>query len=172
MLLADFSTAMIPEGKVRMARDKRERLPMGLILDKEGNATADPNDFYNGGMLQCFAGHKGYALVLMVEVLSGCLSGAYDYTGQDRGNGLFLLAIDPAGYDLPSAFTGHLDRLLGKINAVSPAPGFAEVFLPGEPEMISRTLRLLHGIDVPADTWNELKKLAGEFSVDADQVVA
>ena len=40
----------------------------GVIVDREGKATTDPNDFYDGGALAPFGGHKGYAIALFAEV--------------------------------------------------------------------------------------------------------
>jgi LDH2 family malate/lactate/ureidoglycolate dehydrogenase len=170
--MADLSVAAVPEGKVRMARDRHEQLPMGAILNKEGTPSADPNDFYDGGMLQFLGGHKGYSLALLVEVLAGCLSGAYGYSGQDRGNGLFFLAIAPGAFGARSVFAGRLETLCGRIKSVPPAPGFSAVLLPGEPEMTARRFRLAHGIDVPADSWLALKTLAAEFGVNAERATA
>jgi LDH2 family malate/lactate/ureidoglycolate dehydrogenase len=172
MLLVDFATTVVAEGKVRVARDKREQLPPGYILDKEGNPSINPNDFYAGGMLQFFGGHKGYALAILVETLSGALSGAYTYDAQGKGNGAFMLAINPGGFDEPAAVQERIDRMFGNIKAVPPAPGFKEVLIPGEPEMNNKKARSAEGIYVAADTWEGIKKVAAEFGVDADKVIA
>ncbi|MCL5026747.1 MAG: Ldh family oxidoreductase [Chloroflexi bacterium] len=172
MLLVDFATTVVAEGKLRVARDKHEKVPSHYILDKDGNPSEDPNDFYNGGMLQFFGAHKGYALGVLVEALAGALAGAYTYEGNDRGNGVFMLAINPAGFDSAEGFRERIDALFSRIKAVPPAPGFKQVLIPGEPEMNNKKTRLAEGIYVPADTWEALKKVAAEFGVDADKVVA
>jgi hydroxycarboxylate dehydrogenase B len=172
MLLVDFATTVVAEGKVRVARDKRESLPPGYILDKDGNPSTDPNDFYAGGMLQFFGGHKGYALAILVETLSGALSGAYTYDSPGKGNGVFMLAINPGGFDEPAAVQERIDRMFANIKAVPPAPGFKEVLIPGEPEMNNKKARLADGIYVAADTWEGIKKVGAELGVDADKVIA
>ncbi len=174
MLLVDFATTVVAEGKVRVARDKHEQLPPGYIIDKDGNPTTDPNDLYAGGMLQFFGGHKGYALAILVEVLSGALAGGYTYEEGNlgKGNGVFMLAVNPEGFDSAAAVQERIERLFGRIKAVPPAPGFKEVLIPGEPEMNNKKARLAEGIYVPADTWEALKKVATEFGVDAEKVIA
>ena len=172
MVVADISTTVLAEGKVRVARDKHEQLPLGCILDKDGNPTTDPNDFYAGGMLQYFGGHKGYALAILVETLAGAMTGAYDYTDRGKGHGVFMLAISPSGFDEPAAVQERVDRLFARIKAVPPAPGVREVLLPGEHGMETRRARLVEGIALPDDTWETLKKLAADLGLDADMVAA
>ena len=70
-VLVDFATTVVAEGKVRVARAKREALPPGCIVDKEGRPSTDPEDFYAGGMLLPFGGHKGYGLALGAALLGG-----------------------------------------------------------------------------------------------------
>ncbi len=79
-ILADFSTAEAPEGRIRLYRNQGKTLPNGWIVDSEGNPTSDPSAFYGppqGGILP-FGGDKGYrgfALSLFVAILGGLLCG-------------------------------------------------------------------------------------------------
>src|SRR5205807_7095294 len=63
-MVYDAATSGVAEGKVRLARAKRAAVPPGVIVDSEGIATTDPNDYYAGGALLPVggqvAGHKGY----------------------------------------------------------------------------------------------------------------
>jgi uncharacterized oxidoreductase len=45
-LIADFSTSAIPEGKVALAQAKGEKLPLGAVIDRDGQATVDPAAYY------------------------------------------------------------------------------------------------------------------------------
>ena len=64
-IVVDFATSMVAEGKVRVARNRGESLPEGLIQDKRGRPTTDPHDLYDGGTLLTIAAHKGSALSLL-----------------------------------------------------------------------------------------------------------
>ncbi|MDE0042633.1 MAG: Ldh family oxidoreductase, partial [Candidatus Poribacteria bacterium] len=57
--IADFATSVVAEGKVRVALSKNLDLAEGCILDKYGNATVKPSDFFDGGWLLPLGGHKG-----------------------------------------------------------------------------------------------------------------
>ena len=75
--ILDFATTAVAEGKLRVSRAKGEAVPDGWIVDGVGRPTNDVEDFYTGGgMLQMFGGHKGFALSMMIELLSIALSGA------------------------------------------------------------------------------------------------
>jgi uncharacterized oxidoreductase len=67
--LADFATSTVAEGKVRIALNKGVNLPPGSLIDRNGLATDNPADLYDGGAITTFGSYKGYALSLLVEVL-------------------------------------------------------------------------------------------------------
>ena len=166
-LVADFATSGVAEGKLRVARAKGENVAPGLILDREGQPTQDPNDFYLGGMLLPLGGHKGSGLSLMIELLGGALSGMGpaalpDFQG---GNGTLVIALDIAAFVSPAAFVAQTKALAQQVKATSPADGFSEVLLPGEPERLSRQRREADGIPMAEHTWQELQALAHELNV-------
>ena len=70
-MLLDFATTVVAEGKIQVARAKGADLPPGCILDKDGKPDGQPDDFYDGGVLLPFGGHKGYALAMFVEMQPG-----------------------------------------------------------------------------------------------------
>ncbi len=163
-VVVDFATTTIAEGKIRVARAKHEPLPPGCIVDREGRPSTDPEDYYNGGMLLPFGGHKGYGLSLVAALLGGLAAG--DGPVQDgRVSGVFMLAINPAVFRPASEFGAVVDRVLHNVKSVPPAPGFSEVLIPGEPEARSREQRLREGIPLPDDTWRALQDAAAMLGV-------
>jgi LDH2 family malate/lactate/ureidoglycolate dehydrogenase len=71
----DIATSTIAEGKVRVTLHKEDKLPEGCLIDKNGNPSANPVDYYDGGALLPLGGdsfgYKGFGIGLVVEVLSG-----------------------------------------------------------------------------------------------------
>jgi uncharacterized oxidoreductase len=154
-LVLDFATSIVPEGKVRVAKEKGTALPAGTLLDQEGRATTDPNALYDGGVLLPFALHKGYALSFMIDALSIALSGADEpeARGADQfESGAFFLAIQPAAFGSFERWSAALHRLAARVRGVPPAPGFTEVLLPGEPEARARVARA-DRVSIPPATW-------------------
>ncbi|MEZ4531852.1 MAG: Ldh family oxidoreductase [Thermomicrobiales bacterium] len=64
----DIATAQIAEGKVRVARNKGVPVPPGVIVNKDGAPSLDPNDFYDGGALMAFGGHKGSGFSILAQL--------------------------------------------------------------------------------------------------------
>ena len=162
-MVADFSTSIVAEGRIRLARTKGERIPSGWVIDREGRPTTDPADLYHGGAILCFGDHKGFALSLLVEVLAGILSGANTPVSPDYArmqNGVFVLTIAPSFFRTVDAFVETVDRLFEAVEQVLPAEGREGVFLPGEPERRAKATRETEGIPIDDHTWAELQGLA------------
>ena len=162
-LVLDFATSIVPEGKVRVAKEKSARLPAGTLLDRDGLPTTDPNALYAGGVLLPFALHKGYALSFMIDALSIALGGADEPEARGRAgfeSGGFFLAIEPTTFGPFERYAAAVERLAGRVRSVPSAPGFTEVLLPGDPEHRARADRA-HAISLPLATWATITE-AGE----------
>jgi uncharacterized oxidoreductase len=72
-IVIDFATASSAEGKIRAANVNGLKVPEGLIVKADGSPTTEPADFYAGGAILPFGGHKGYCLNLLIELLGGAL---------------------------------------------------------------------------------------------------
>ena len=166
----DMATSQVAVNKIFNARDEGRTIPEGWGVDEQGRPTTDPNEVYAAVPL---GGYKGYALAVLVEVLSGVLSGSgvghgigrlyEDAAPQDVGH--FHLAIDVdllAGRERAAELLG---RLLGDLKAIPPAPGHDEVLVPGEPEQRAQAERERDGIPLPPTLWTALHELSAEVGV-------
>ena len=166
-LAFDIATAAIAEGKLRVARAKGERVAPGLLVDADGTPSDDPDDFYAGGALLPFGGHKGSGVSLLAQVLGRGLAGL-DPTKLTihRGvNGPLVLALDPSAFGPLADFVAAVEAQCADVTSSPAADGFDAVLLPGEPELRIRERRLVDGISVPDRTWDELQTLAAELGV-------
>ena len=125
-IVLDFATAAVAEGKLRLARDKGETVAPGLIIDSEGHTSQNPTDFYDGGALLPFGGHKGYGLSLMVELLGGALSGAApsilpEFEGS---NGTLILALNISAFMPLAQYVDQVEAFCAKIKTAAPVEGF------------------------------------------------
>jgi hydroxycarboxylate dehydrogenase B len=162
--LVDVATTVVAEGKVRVARAKGAQLPPGALIDKDGRPTTEPEDFYDGGMLLPFAGHKGYGLAVMVELLSVALTGADDMDAQ-RPVGSLFLCIDVEAFRPAAGFQAYAEALRERMVSAPPAEGFAEVLMPGDPEERARAERQEAGIPVPDATWEAIHQAARHVGI-------
>ncbi|HYH88215.1 MAG TPA: Ldh family oxidoreductase [Solirubrobacteraceae bacterium] len=168
----DMATSQVAVNKIFNARDEGRTIPEGWGVDSEGRTTTDPNEVYAAVPL---GGYKGYALAVLVEVLSGVLSGSgvghgigrlyEDPHPQDVGH--FHLAIDIDRLTGRERGAELLARLLGDLKAIPPAPGHDEVLVPGEPEQRAQAERERDGIPLPPTLWASLEELSAELGVTA-----
>lgn len=169
----DFSTSATAEGKVRVKRIAGQPVPLGWILDAEGNPTTDPNKLYGDppGSILPMGGdqaYKGFGLAFMIEMLAGGLSGgqcARPNPPPPVGNDALFLVFDPAVF-------GGTDHLRAQIAVLEPyvretprKAGVDRITLPGDPERALVAERLACGLSLDEGNWAELVKLAGTLSV-------
>ena len=118
------------DGSIRLSQERGLKLPERSYLNKDGNWTTDPNDAI---AIIPFGEHKGYAINLLLEVMTGALvrakSGLLQHDEKDLGG--FLIAIDPIAFGPLDEFKAQTTKLAEDIEAVKPAEGFTEVRVPG-----------------------------------------
>jgi LDH2 family malate/lactate/ureidoglycolate dehydrogenase len=69
---------------------------------------------------------------------------------------------------IPSAeYAAREDASIAKIRATPPAVGFKEVLIPGDPERRTKAERERSGIEIPDQTWKEIRALAEKLGVAA-----
>jgi uncharacterized oxidoreductase len=172
-LVADFSTSVAPEGKIRFLRNQGRSVPDGWILDAEGLPTNDPHQFYGpprGGILPLggTAGHKGFALSLLVEVFGTALAGIASTDQKVFGNGVCFLVLDPNAFGLTDCFRQLVSDTVAYLKSSPPTPGTDEVLVPGELEFRTRRKRLQDGIPIDEPTWQEIQRRATQRGVPLD----
>jgi LDH2 family malate/lactate/ureidoglycolate dehydrogenase len=149
-LVVDFSTAGVAEGKLRVAGAEGLDVAEGLIVDSRGRPTTHPDDFYAGGALLPFGGHKGSGMSIMIELLGGLLTGmgAAPTPGYAGGNGTVVLATSISAFCDLDAYRADALEFCGQLVTTGAGPTGGPVLLPGEIESRTRQERLDQGIPV------------------------
>ncbi len=175
-VVVDFATTMVAVGKLAVARDEGKQVAPGLIIDKAGNPTIDPADFFDGGALLPAGGHKGYGLGLAVEILAAALIGEHDIGHQGRVDsnlektGTLFIAFDTAAFQPGSSYGQHVEVLVDRLKAIEPAPGTGGVMIPGEPELAQKERRLRDGIPIADATWARIERAADGLGIELPPV--
>jgi len=157
-ILIDFGTSATTYGALDQARREGRPVPEGAALDAEGRPTTDPGRVRT---ILPMAGHKGYALGLLVQLLSGVLVGAAAVPSGYRDYGLFLLAMQTDLFAPRDRYDAGVRDLIRQIKAVPRRQGFDEILIPGERCFRERSERLKSGIEIGDAFWKELVRLAG-----------
>src|SRR5688572_17742852 len=175
----DMATSAMAQGKLRVAHNKRVKIPLGWLIDEQGNPTDDPRwgVVQPFGAMSCFGEHKGYGLAVACELLGGALSGGgvtdYDNKTQRRVlNGMISIVIDPTRLGTEEKFRKDAKSFLAWLRASRPAPGHDRVRIAGEPEREYRAKREREGIPVDDETWKEIRAAAQKLKLSAEKIDA
>lgn len=170
----DLATSVTARGNIIAAEKQGRAIPAGWALTRNGEPTTDPVAALAGTVLS-MAGHKGYALALLVEVLSGVLSGAaigpaigsmYKNMDRPQNVGHFLLLLDIAAFMDVGEFKERIDQTIDKIKACRKRPGVAEILVPGERSHRAAMQNTHAGIPIDRATYTELEELCREFRIE------
>ncbi len=116
----DLSLSEVARGKIMIAAQKGEAIPLGWALDKHGKPTTDAKAAIDGMMLPA-GGTKGALLALMVELLVVALTGArFGFEADSflvaEGNrpniGQAFIVIDPNALAGNDAYYERVETLL------------------------------------------------------------
>ncbi len=171
-IVMDITSSVVAEGKLRVMQSRGEQIPEGWIIDSQGNPSTDPNDFYGpprGAMLPFgdIVGHKGFALSMVIDILSGGLSGA----GPSRpdatriGNAVLMTVYNISSFVPIEAFRAQISDFVAYVKSSAPAQGFDEIVIPGEPEARVEAERRENGVFVEDETWSQIAASAVKLGV-------
>ena len=139
-ILADLATSEGAFGKIFVAKEKGTSIPKSWAVDAEGVPTEDPHKAVN---LLPFGAHKGTAVALAIEALTGAAFGAFgphvvpmygDFMDTHRNCAGFYLFIDPNIFGNGDAYHDTIDQMVDEMHALKPAEGVEKVLIPGEIE--------------------------------------
>jgi LDH2 family malate/lactate/ureidoglycolate dehydrogenase len=172
--VVDMANTGVARGKIYLARQKRQPIPLGWALNAAGAPTTDPQEAIDGIILP-MAEHKGYAIAMMVDVLSGVLTGSgfltqvhSPYKTAEKSNcGHLFIAVNIDALQPLSEFNARMERYIAEVKSVPRAQGFDEVFYPGEIEARNNERNHRDGIEFPQDTLADLRRIAKETGLDA-----
>ena len=168
-MILDFATSAQAVGKIRIAQARGQSLPENSILDAEGNPTTNPDDFFDGGLLLPFGGHKGSALSILIDALGSGLTGS-EQTDRYNKLGAVLIGINPAVFRPRDEYGAAVDGLFDRVTGVQTTPGFDEVLIPGEPERRARREQRTSGVEVAPATLQTLLETADKLGVDVGEL--
>ncbi len=171
-ILFDFATSAAAFGKVRQLLFRGELVPQGWLIDASGKPSTGPSCLFTEprGALLPAGGHKGYALSLAAEVLSGILSGA-GFSGPgpapEQLNGMFILALNVAWFVPVDQFREQVDQLTAYVKSARPLPGGTAVLIPGEPDREEAARRAREGIIFSDQAWSKVAAVLRDLGLPA-----
>jgi len=171
-MMLDIANTVVARGKLYAAKQQGKLIPDGWALGPDGSPTNDPLTGIAGTILP-LAGHKGYAIATMVDVLSGVLSGSsflsnvvgpYEPDGKS-GVGHFAIALHIEAFRSLKEFNSDMEELIESIKETPKAPEVDEIYYPGELEAITENQHRQYGVPVPEKTVRELNSEAKKLGI-------
>lgn len=169
-ILLDMAISTVAGGKVYAAHQRGESIPDNWIVGPDGLPTTDGSLYPSQAALQPMSGAKGYGIALLIEGLSGVLTGAaltwqvgswiHDDPAQPTNHGAAFLAIDVETMMPRDDYQARIDHLVREIHAAPTVDHVERVLLPGEREWRHRRRALEEGILLPADVVAKLVSLS------------
>ena len=169
----DMATAIIARGNIIAAAKKKESIPEGWALDPAGNPTTDAQQALLGTVLT-MAGHKGYALALMIEVFSSVLSGAavgnnigsmYKHLDRKQDVGHFFCLLNIEAFLEVAEFKQRIDAMIDQLKSGKRRPGVDEILIPGERSSRKAAANAKAGIPVTDETLAELQQWCTRYAI-------
>ena len=179
-VIIDMATSGISLGVAENARRHGRALPLGCIIDSEGQQTAVPAELFSGGSLlplggdREHGGHKGYCLAALVDILCGVLSGSgwgpfvppfpHDLgkpvreVGQGIGHLFGAFRIDT--FTEAEEFKRRMDDWIRSLRSTPPMPNTMGVQIPGDPERRAAADAAAHGLALAEPVAADLQDLA------------
>lgn len=150
----DIALSVAAEGRIHHAHERGETVPAGWILDSRGAPSRAPEAYLAGGSLLPIGGteggHKGYGLIVLVELLVGLLTLGGICGPEERpfSNAFVLVGIDP-GADARNTYLEQLPGFVEWVKSARLLPGRGEMLMPGEPESRRRAATTEIELDGP-----------------------
>lgn len=175
-LLLDISIATVAGGKVFARLKRGEPIPDGWLIGPDGRPTRDGSLYPGQASLAPMSGHKGYGIGLLIEALSGVLTGAavtrqigswlFDDPSQPTDHGAAFLVINIAPLMSTALFEKRMSALIDEIHSSTTADDCESVLLPGQREWEHRRRALVDGVQLPVDVLEVLEELALSLGLD------
>jgi len=173
-VVLDMAMSQAAWYKLVMYNRREQKVPFGWGLDDQGRPTDDPAAILKSKRMVPMGQHKGSGLSLMIDILTGILSGGL-YCGElsekgkeqpwATGYSQAFIAIDISSFIPLEEFQRRVDEFVTYVKGAQTAEGVSEITIPGERAWRERTLRERDGIPLDEITLGELRTLAQELGV-------
>lgn len=168
----DGANSLITFNEVRRYKDLGLMLPDGLVADKSGQLTTDPNE---AEQLIPMGDYKGYALSMVVDIFCGLLTGMpvgrevtkmfgdEKILKQKRFLGQFFSAYNINNFIPINDFKRRLQDLVNSLRLEPSIENKNPVMVPGDPEKITFKKRVLVGIPITNEDFGKFKQIENEY---------
>ena len=172
----DIALSNVASLKVFQARAAGEKIPTTWIVDKDGAPTNDPSRYPDEGAMQPMASHKGYGIAVLVDAITGALSGSATSMGGGITSWVLdlatpnnvchtFVALNAAMFCDESDYADRIEQMATDLRKLPKAKGCERIYLPGEMEWERYASAEKDGLTLPDDLLASLQELADYSSL-------
>ena len=170
----DMATSQVAGNKLDLTRRIGSQLAPGWITKPDGTPidepvdVPEPGDFFMlpfGGTRER-GGHKGYGIAVIVDIMSGILSGnRAGYFANDRYS-QFVMAFNVEAFMDVDQFKDDMDEWMETLANTPPAPGHDRVLYAGLWEAEEEERRRANGIPYHREVIDWFNGISGELDLE------
>ncbi|HSR11122.1 MAG TPA: Ldh family oxidoreductase [Thermodesulfobacteriota bacterium] len=173
-VVLDMAMSQAAFFKLVMYNREKKKVPFGWGLDEEGRPTDNPAAIIHSRRSLPMGQHKGSGLALMIDIMTGILSGGKfcgELLSEVKGGphataySQTFIAIDISAFMPLRKFKERVGELVAYVKGARLAEGFQEINIPGEKSWREKKKREKEGIPVDEVTLGELKKVSEELGI-------
>lgn len=164
-IVYDGATSIAAYNKIFLANAENRHIPDNWALDNKGHSTTNPEDVVvHGGAVRPFGEYKGYGLSVMVQILTGILSGGSIVREENEvkenvdATAYSFMVIDISKFTELEAFKKTVDIFGERLKKSLKQDGVKEIYLPGEIEELKYKESEEQGIKIHEDVIKSLKQ--------------
>jgi L-2-hydroxycarboxylate dehydrogenase (NAD+) len=172
----DMATSIVPIGKITVHEKARDTVPLGWGMDASGKLTESPSEILQGGALSplggsdILRGYKGYDLAVVVDILSGILSGSgfgVSVGSKDQPSriGHFFMTINIGAFRPLEEFKRDMTALMSELRNAPKANGQSRIYLAGEKEFEQEAENRIKGVPLLDEVVKGLDQAGREVGV-------
>ena len=174
-VVLDMATSNQARGKIILAAKNNDPIPEGWAITSEGLSTTDAREALKGSVLP-LGGPKGSGLAIMLDILTGVLTGAefgaqmprmYDDPQPQRVGHMFS-AISIEAFMPMTEFLSRMDQKEQETREGPSAPGFERVSMPGDGTHERMAMYRESGVPLTDEVYDDLLAAAGRYGVSPD----
>lgn len=169
-VVLDMANSTSGKGMIGWFLREGRRIPRDWALTADGQPTDDAEEGMAGTLFP-LGGAKGYGMAVIVDALTGVLSGSAfgltpyaDPRAQDVGH--LFIAVDVARFMPVARFKARMDAFIAEIRSSPLAPGAEAIYLPGELEYRREQERRRDGVPIEDGRLDALRALGAELGVE------
>jgi LDH2 family malate/lactate/ureidoglycolate dehydrogenase len=182
--ILDMATTTTAHGKVEVYERRKKPMPIGWVVDENGDDTSDtiefqklyrsPNPYgghlFLGGAGEELGGHKGYGLGLFVDLLcAGMSMGSWSKETFSKAKGCavasFFAAIRTDLFGNSAEIAAHVEAILEGVRNSAKAKGHERIYIHGEKEIERHAVSMVDGVELEDTEWKMLGGYAEKFGL-------